>query len=168
MTSQKPSNIVLFDNLDQNFRVTKSGNAVNMTGSTFRDNIYWSRASEEHRGIKMFPWIATEGQVVKDPNNPRRTYTFQEGDIIDLKSTNSWLNFTDWKASGHGKNSLWQDPMFRDPVNNNYAFKWNSPAKGLGIQPVDTKFIRNLDSNTRKHRQEIKKTSDILNKYFSS
>ena len=159
-------NIILFDNLDENFQVI--ARHINLKGATFRDNIYWSRASESHKSIKMFPWIAYEGQIVKHPNYARnnRTYTFHEGDIIDLQFT-EWLNFTDWKASHHDQNSLWQDPMFRNPANHNYAFKKNSPATGLGIQPVNTRFIRVLDRNTKKHHEEMKKTSEFLNNYFS-
>ena len=152
-------NIILFDNLDENFKVI--ARYFNLKGATFRNNIYWSRANETHKGVEMFPRIAKEGQTWPRPNNPNKFKTFHEGDIIDAK----WLNFTEWKLSH--KNSLWQDPMFKDPANHNYAFKKNSPAAGLGIRPVNTKFIKALDENTKKLQRQIKKTSDFLNNFFS-
>ena len=154
-------NIILFDNLDENFKVI--GRHFNLKGATFTNNMYWSRANETHKNIKMFPTVAFEGETVPRPNNPKKNTTFHEGDIIDSQ----WLNFTEWKLSDHDKNSLWQDPMFKDPANHNYAFKKNSPAAGLGIEPVNTKFIKALDRNTKKHQRQIKKTSDFLNHFFS-
>jgi hypothetical protein len=160
-------NIFLFDNVDENFQVVAP--YYNMANATFRDNIYWSRASEANIDMKMFPRIAYEGEVFKNPDNPGSNgRTFHEGDIVSKPFT-EWLNFTDWQASGHDNHSLWQDPMFEDPVgHNNYAFKSDSPAAGLGIQPVDTTFIKALDRSTKKHRQQIKLTSGVLSKLFST
>ncbi len=43
-----------------------------------------------------------------------------------------------WQARGYGQGSVTADPLFRDPANDDYRLRDDSPAFGLGIRPLET------------------------------
>ncbi len=46
-----------------------------------------------------------------------------------------------WLALGFDANSIFQDPLFVDPDNDDYALQPGSPAFGLGFKPIDVSHV---------------------------
>ncbi len=51
------------------------------------------------------------------------------------------LDFADWQARGHDRHSLVADPKFVDPEHYDFRLRPDSPAFGLGIEPIDTSAV---------------------------
>lgn len=50
-------------------------------------------------------------------------------------------SFAAWQQRGFDQNSLVADPRFVDPAHDNYALRADSPAFGLGFEPIDTSRV---------------------------
>jgi hypothetical protein len=53
----------------------------------------------------------------------------------------SRYSWDQWKALGFDTRSVIADPLFVDPSKDNYALQANSPALGMGFQPIDQSKI---------------------------
>jgi parallel beta-helix repeat protein len=54
---------------------------------------------------------------------------------------------TQWREQGYDQHSIVADPRFVDPKHDNYALRPDSPALGLGFEPIDTSRV-----GPRRHR----------------
>lgn len=50
--------------------------------------------------------------------------------------------WADWQAQGYDQNSLFSDPLFVDPANDDFALRADSPAWQLGFEKIDTSGIQ--------------------------
>ncbi len=50
-------------------------------------------------------------------------------------------DWTAWQAAGFDVHSLWADPLFVDPENDDYRLREASPAFSLGFQAIDTSRV---------------------------
>jgi hypothetical protein len=68
-----------------------------------------------------------------------------DGDGYAIRLTGSGgpstLPFSEWQRMGNDVHSLIADPMFVDPEQGDYRLKPQSPALGLGFQPIDLSRI---------------------------
>jgi hypothetical protein len=53
-----------------------------------------------------------------------------------------------WRAMGFDANSVFADPKFVDPANDDYTLRPDSPAFELGFQPIDTDRIGLLNESS--------------------
>ena len=51
------------------------------------------------------------------------------------------MPLAEWQAMGFDTHSVIADPMFVDPVNDDFRLRANSPALKLGFQPIDLSKI---------------------------
>jgi len=66
-------------------------------------------------------------------------WSFAPGDVKSAKLFPGFpkLDWYEWQNSGNDTESMWEDPLFEDPENQNYALKEASPAWKLGIVQID-------------------------------
>ncbi len=63
----------------------------------------------------------------------KNIYWRTDGKPVDFKG----LSLADWQKKGHDLNSLIADPMFLNPLKDDFSLKPNSPAIKLGFKPID-------------------------------
>jgi len=51
------------------------------------------------------------------------------------------VSWAEWKEGGNDTESLWLDPLFKDPASGDFTLAPESPAWLLGISQVDTESI---------------------------
>jgi hypothetical protein len=78
-------------------------------------------------------------------------WSLAPGDAKDAKIYPGKQTWYEWQDSGNDTDSIWQDPLFEDPLNHVYILKENSPARDMGIVQIeldnfgpenDTSFIK--------------------------
>ncbi|MBX2922816.1 MAG: right-handed parallel beta-helix repeat-containing protein [Chitinophagaceae bacterium] len=50
-------------------------------------------------------------------------------------------SWQDWQKKGNDNHSVYADPLFTDPVHNNFSLQPNSPVFSLGFKPIDMKGV---------------------------
>ena len=64
---------------------------------------------------------------------------------VDLAATDEPVTplgpLAKWQAAGYDTRSLVADPLFVNPAEDDYRLKPDSPALGLGFQPIDVAKI---------------------------
>ena len=56
-------------------------------------------------------------------------------------SSRAAADWAAWQAAGFDVHSLWADPLFLDPENDDYRLREDSPAFALGFQAIDTSRV---------------------------
>ena len=111
------SNILLAGKQDSTFWHQPAEGYCNTTTAR---NLYWN---ETHTGISStFP-------STHQPRCP--------GYACSLHSLNPNASLTDWQSRGHEVGTLVEDPLFVDPIHNDFNLKIGSPAIELGFKPLD-------------------------------
>ena len=59
----------------------------------------------------------------------------------ESKSTLKTFPFEKWRQMGYDENSMLADPLFIDPVHDDYRLRPESPALTLGFKPIDVTKI---------------------------
>lgn len=59
------------------------------------------------------------------------------------------VSLADWQKQGFDRNSVIADPLFVDPVRDNYTLRPDSPAFQLGFEPIDTGTVGLLRDRCR-------------------
>lgn len=60
-----------------------------------------------------------------------------EYQVTGIPGSDTWENWRTLADGRYGQNSLSADPLFVDPAHDDYHLRPNSPALGLGIEPID-------------------------------
>jgi len=53
--------------------------------------------------------------------------------LVEVESLDQWVS---WQTLGMDRHSLIADPLFVDPARDDYRLRPESPAFGLGFQPI--------------------------------
>merc|ERR1712080_410052 len=64
-------------------------------------------------------------------------WSLAPGDAQSAKLFPDNHTWYEWQESGNDTNSLWEDPLFEDPVNHIYVIREESSAWSLGINQID-------------------------------
>jgi parallel beta-helix repeat protein len=111
--------------------------------ANFSDN---SRGQILERNI--FYWTTPDGvlyatgkgltqDVIRIENN----LIYQVGATAPRMGWGGWKSFADWQARGFDTHSVYADPLFVDPANDDYTLRPDSPAFKLGFVPIDASKI---------------------------
>ena len=73
------------------------------------------------------------------------------GDAQEAEIYPGKLNWYEWQDSGNDTGSIWQDPLFEDPMNHIYVLKENSPVWNMGIVQIDLDHFGAQSSKFRKN-----------------
>ena len=76
-------------------------------------------------------------EVIRVDNN----LIFQAGSAAPRMGWGGWTSFTDWQEHGFDTHSVYADPLFVDPANDDYTLRPDSPAFKLGFTAIDTDRI---------------------------
>jgi hypothetical protein len=60
----------------------------------------------------------------------------------------TWLGFAQWQGQGEDVHSMFADPLFANPANDDYTLSANSPAFGLGFVAFDASQAGRLPTAT--------------------
>jgi len=105
---------------------------LDMTNNHFTRNILYSNAPYS----QVFTVVGENSLPVESDHN----VIYHTGGKIPLVinqgqgQVNSW---EDWLNRGYEKNSLFADPMFKNPKNNDYSLLPGSPAFNVGFEPIE-------------------------------
>ena len=86
------------------------------------------------------------GKPGMDPVEGNQTHLFDWNLYWNPDKTRDEIRFADrtwdeWQASGQDKNSRFADPGFADPHGGDFTLPADSPAWGLGFQPIDMSTV---------------------------
>ena len=73
-------------------------------------------------------------EVIRVDNN----LIFQAGAVTPRMGWGGWTSFADWQEHGFDTHSVYADPLFVDPANDDYTLRPDSPAFKLGFVAIDT------------------------------
>ncbi len=73
-------------------------------------------------------------EVIRVDNN----LIFQAGAVTPRMGWGGWMSFADWQEHGFDTHSVYADPLFVDPANDDYTLRPDSPAFKLGFVAIDT------------------------------
>ena len=106
------------------------GNTVCTDYFQFDDNLYFDSAVSGGKPGK--PFFKTPSTVANSIEQPPIT----------------WLGLGQWQTQGEDAHSLFADPLFVDPANDNYTLSAGSPAFGLGFVAFDPTQAGRLSTAT--------------------
>ena len=86
-----------------------------------------------------------------DADIPRIVDTDMDSNLYYHPTNPNWMDdhFATMHALGKEKASLFADPMFVDPAGGDFSFKAGSPARKLGIEPLDVSKMGRRDTVTK-------------------
>jgi hypothetical protein len=145
-----------------------------MTGNRFSRNIFYSTnggAKFLHRHMAFFEEPITDAIGESDYNLffNTRTKEFVVGETfyeqvgserVQKKATDASvaefnskeIPLAEWQKMGFDTHSVFADPLFVDPQNDDYRLKPESPALKLGFQPIDASQIGPRNRFKRKEK----------------
>ena len=80
---------------------------------------------------------------------PRLVDTEMNSNLYYHPTDSHWMDehLMELRAGGNETDSLFGDPLFKDPAKGDFSFKAGSPALELGIEPLDTSKMGRLNRN---------------------
>ena len=130
--------------------------AGRMSGVRFRRNIF-SYAGSDADYLRLvlarecdLPTILAEHdyQLYHLPGGGKLTFGGLPGEAATragMDTDPQETNMQVWRAMGFDAHSVFADPMFTDPANDDYSLEPDSPAFKLGFRPIDTGRIGLID-----------------------
>jgi parallel beta-helix repeat protein len=106
--------------------------ADNSTGLVFQRNIVAYRDPE----AKLVGGGRLRDDVIRIDHN--LYFPAGKEPLVRSAGIKSWA---EWQKRGFDQHSLLADPRFVDPAHDNFALRPDSPALGLGFQPIDTSQV---------------------------
>lgn len=125
-TRIEPHQSVFFEN---NIMYWKEGILLDGNWDTLNYNYYLNPNLPDNGTKKMNHTFTMDYNLYYNPGLPADSVVFYK---------QSWQ---DWKKRGNDVHSLYIDPLFTDPLHNNFSLKPNSPVFSLGFKPIDIKGV---------------------------
>ncbi len=124
----------------------KNNTFANNIFATFDRNGVWRSRVEDHTTIivtnNVFWWTNPEAHVFSGGRGTPVGDVVFDGNVYWCASgitTNAFSQrgLAEWRAAGHDRSSLFEDPLFRDPLHGDWRLAPESPALKMGFVPWD-------------------------------
>jgi len=105
-----------------------------MTANRFSRNIVYGTSKADSVVINLSDDVQDAPRVLGGSDD-NLFFAVGDGRLVVLWPT-AKLSLAQWKGMGYDGHSLVADPLFVDPAHDDYRLKSESPALGLGFQPI--------------------------------